>query len=78
MLSRRLAYTLVALAGFLAGVFIYSMVAIIIPWVIRSLREAAFLVGYNRQLVEVVASGLIGSILSTVIAYVWATKTAPG
>ncbi len=75
MLSRRTAYAIIASIGFIVGVFIYSLAVIIIPWLMQIFTESSTTLGVDRQIIEVVFSGIIGSIVFVLAAYVWATKT---
>lgn len=75
-MARLIAYLGVASLGFVIGVLIYVVGVLVLPWLIQSFPSIANLIASNRQIIEALLSGFIGSLLSVVIAYYWASKAS--
>ncbi len=75
-MGRKAAYMLVASFGFVVGIIIYIIGVIVLPWMIETFPSIASLLAQNKQIIEALISGFLGSILSVVIAYIWAAKSA--
>ncbi len=75
-MARLIAYLAVASLGFVIGVMIYVIGVLVLPWLIQSFPSLADLIASNRQIIEALLSGFIGSLLSVVIAYYWASKAS--
>jgi len=73
-MARLVAYLGVASVGFVIGILIYVIGVLILPWLIQTFPSIAQLLASNRQIIEALLSGFIGSILSVIIAYYWASK----
>ncbi len=73
-MARLVAYLGVASVGFVIGILIYVIGVLILPWLIQTFPSIAQLLASNRQIIEALLSGFIGSILSVVIAYYWASR----
>lgn len=76
-MGRKLAYLAVATLGYIAGVLIYYLALNLVPLVASVYPYVSSLLFKNRQIIEVLISGLIGSVFSVVIAYIWASKAPP-
>jgi len=74
-MSPRTAYTIVALIGFLLGVFLYLLATIFIPYLIDTLPLLAEIFSRYRHILGALVSGFIGSIVAVLIAYLWASKS---
>ena len=75
-MARLVAYLAVASLGFVIGIIIYVIGVLVLPWLIQSFPSLADLLSRNRQIIEALLSGFIGSILSVVIAYYWASRAS--
>lgn len=76
-MGRKAAYIFVASFGFVVGIIIYVLGVILLPWLIEAFPAIASALSANKQIIEALISGFIGSILSVVIAYIWASKSPP-
>jgi uncharacterized membrane protein YeaQ/YmgE (transglycosylase-associated protein family) len=75
-MGRKMAYVLVGSLGFVVGIIIYIFGVLVLPWLIETFPAIASILTENRQIIEALISGFIGSILSIIIAYVWATRSS--
>ena len=75
-MGRKMAYILVGSLGFVVGIIIYIIGVLVLPWLIETFPAVASLLTRNRQIIEALISGFIGSVLSIIIAYVWASRTS--
>ncbi len=73
-MARVMAYLAIASLGFVIGILIYVIGVLVLPWLIQSFPSIAELIASNRQIIEALLSGFIGSLLSVIIAYYWATR----
>ena len=73
-MGRLTAYMFVASIGFVVGVLIYIIGVLVLPWIIESFPAIAAIIAANRQIIEALISGFIGSILAVAIAYIWASR----
>lgn len=73
-MGRKTGYLFVASFGFVVGVIIYILGVMLLPWLIEAFPTIAKMLAPNKQIIDALISGFIGSILAVVIAYVWATK----
>jgi len=74
-MGRRMIYLAIAMTGFIIGVIFYLIGIFIIPYLIKSLPELTILINKYRYIVGALASGVVGSIIAVIIAYLWATKS---
>lgn len=74
-MSPRTAYTIVALIGFILGVFLYVFAVIFIPYLLEALPILAEIFSRYQHVLGALISGFIGSIVAVLIAYLWATKS---
>lgn len=74
-MSRATAYLLIGSLGFVVGIIIYIVGVLVLPWLMESFPSLASILSNNKQIIEAVISGLIGSLLSMVIAYFWASRS---
>lgn len=75
-MARVVAYLAVASLGFVVGIIIYVIGVLVLPWLIQSFPSLAELIASNRQIIEALLSGFIGSILSVIVAYYWASRAS--
>ena len=75
-MGRKTAYVFISFLGFVVGVIIYVIGVLILPWIIETFPVVARMLTQNRRIIEALISGFIGSILSVVVAYIWASKTS--
>ena len=75
-MGRKAAYVFISFLGFAVGVIIYVIGVLVLPWVIETFPVVARMLTQNRRIIEALISGFIGSILSVVVAYIWASKTS--
>ncbi len=75
-MGRKAAYVLVASLGFVVGVIIYAIGLLVVPWLIENFPSISISLALNRQIVEALISGVVGSILSIIIVYIWASKSS--
>lgn len=75
-MARLIAYLAVASLGFVIGIVIYVIGVLVLPWLIESFPSLAELIASNRQIIEALLSGFIGSILSVLVAYYWASRAS--
>ncbi len=75
-MGRKAAYLFVASFGFVIGIIIYVLGVLLLPWLINAFPAFASLLAANKQIIEALISGFIGSILAVIIAYIWASKTS--
>ncbi len=74
-MSPRTAYTIVALIGFILGVAIYVVAALVIPFLIDTLPMLAELFTRYQHVIGALVSGLVGSLVAIVLAYIWASRS---
>jgi len=74
-MSRRAAYFVIALTGFAIGVVLYLIGVFVIPYLTMNLPQLSMLIDKYKYLMGALASGIVGSIIAVVIAYLWATKS---
>ena len=75
-MGRKAAYALIASLGFVVGVIIYAIGLLVVPWLIENFPSISISLALNRQIVEALISGVVGSILSIIIVYIWASKSS--
>ncbi|MEM0056924.1 MAG: hypothetical protein QXH96_00350 [Candidatus Geothermarchaeota archaeon] len=73
-MGRKLAYLAIATLGYIVGVLIYYLALNLVPLITSVYPYLSSLLLKNRQVIEVLVSGTIGSIFSVIIAYIWASK----
>ena len=76
-MGKKAAYVFIASFGFVVGIVIYILGVILLPWLINMFPAIASALAANKQIIEALISGFIGSILSVIIAYIWASKSPP-
>ena len=74
-MSPRTAYTIVALIGFVLGVFLYFFAVLLIPFILEALPILAEIFSRYQHIVGALISGFIGSIVAVLIAYIWASRS---
>ena len=74
-MGRRAAYFVIALTGFAIGVVLYLIGVFVIPYLMINLPQLSMLIDKYKYLMGALASGIVGSIIAVVIAYLWATKS---
>ncbi len=74
-MTPRMAYTIVALIGFIIGVAIYLFAALAIPYIIEVLPQLAEIFSKYQHIIGALLSGFVGSLVAVLLAYVWASRS---
>ena len=74
-MSRKVAFLIIALLGFSIGVILYVVGVFLIPFIIAALPYMEVIFKEYKYILGAVASGVIGSIIAVIIAYIWATRS---
>jgi len=75
-MNRVLAYFFIAIIGFVAGSGLYVVVSAIMPAITSIWPSIAELIARSKEYSAALASGLLGSFVAVLSAYMWAKSSA--